>query len=72
MYTAPHHSLALSPSPLQLTPHIPKLPPVKFNALKVEACMNCKFVRHITGKHFKQFELDAHSRTPRRQDQPGI
>ena len=31
------------------TPQIPKLPPVKFNMLKVEARVDHKFLRHITG-----------------------
>ena len=54
------HSLVNSPTALQPTPQIPKLPPVKFNALKVEACMDRKFVRYVTGQYLKQFELDAH------------
>ena len=65
-------SLANSPTALQPTPQIPKLPPVKFNALKVEACMVRKLVRQVTGQHLKQFELDAHSRTPRKQEQLGV
>ena len=66
------HSLANSPTALQPTPQIPKLPPVKFNSLKVETCMDCKLVRHITGQHLKQFELDTHSRTPRKQEQLSV
>ena len=65
-------SLANSPTALQPTPQTPKLPPVKFNALKVEACMDRKLVRHVTGQHLKQFELDTHSRTPRKQEQLGM
>ena len=67
-----HQSLANSPTALQPTPQTPKLPPVKFNALKVEACMDRKLVRHVTGQHLKQFELDTHSRTPRKQEQLGV
>ena len=73
MYTCtPHHSLALSPTPLQPIPQIPKLPPVKFDALTVEVCMHCKFVKHITGQHLQKFELDTYSCTFRRQKQLGI
>ena len=67
-----HQSLANSLTALQPTPQTPKLPPVKFNTLKVEACMDQKLVRHVTGQHLKQFELDAHSRTPRKQEQLGM
>ena len=69
---APHHSLPLSPSPLQHTPQNPKLPPIKFNMLKLEACMDRKFVRRVIGLHLKEFELDTHSYTPRRQEQLSI
>ena len=65
-------SLANSPTALQPTPQTPKLPPVKLNTLIVEACMDSKLVRHVTGQHLKQFELDAHSRTPRKQEQLGM
>ena len=65
-------SLANSPTALQPTPQTPKLPAVKFNVLKVEACTDRKLVRHVTGQHLKQFELDAHSRTPRKQEQLSI
>ena len=65
-------SLANSPTALQPTLQIPKLPPIKFNTLKVEACMDRKLVRHVTGQHLKQFELDTHSRTPRKQKQLGM
>ena len=63
------HPLASSPTALQPTPQIPKLSPVKFIALKVEECVDGKLVRHITGQHLKQFELDTHSRIPRKQEQ---
>ena len=53
-------------------PQIPKLPPVKFNALTIEACVHRKFVKHVTSRHLQQFELDAHSHTPRRQEQLGM
>ena len=66
------HSLANSPTALQATHQIPKLPLVKFNALKVEACVDHKLARHVTEQHLKQFELDAHSRTPRKQEQLGV
>ena len=65
-------SFANSPSALQPTHQTPKLPPVKFSALKVEACMDHKLVRHVTGQHLKQFELDAHSLTPGKQEQLGV
>ena len=65
-------SFANSPTALQPTPQTPKLPPVKFNTLKVEACMDRKLVRHVTGQHLKQFELDTHSHTPRKQEQLGV
>ena len=61
----------MASSHLMLT-SVPKLPPVKFNMLKVEACMDCKFVRQVTGQNFKQFELDDHSCTPTRQGQLGV
>ena len=66
------HSFASSPTALQPNPQIPKLPPVKFNALTIEACVHRKFVKHITSRHLQQFELDAHSHTPRRQEQLGV
>ena len=50
-------------------PQIPKLPPLKFNALTVEACVYRKFVKHVTSQHLQQFELDARSLTPSRQEQ---
>ena len=34
--------------------------------------MDRKLVRHVTGQHLKQFELDAHSRTSRKQEQLGV
>ena len=34
--------------------------------------MDRKLVRHITGQHLKQFELDVHSHTPRKQEQLGM
>ena len=53
-------------------PQIPKLPPVKFNPLIIEACVHRKFIQYVTSRHLQQFELDAHSRTHRRQEQLGV
>ena len=73
MYThTPHHSLTLSPTPPQPTLQISKLPPVKFNAQTVEACVDRKFVKYITSQHLQIIKLDAHSHTPRRQEQLGV
>ena len=72
MHTHPHHSLTLSPTAPQPMPQILKLPPIKFNVLTIEACVHRKFVKHVTSRHPQQFELDAHSRTPRRQEQLGV
>ena len=68
----PHHSLPLSPTPLQPTSQIPELPPIKFNALTVKVCMHHKFVKYVTGWYLQQFELDTHSHTPRRHEQLGV
>ena len=53
-------------------PQIPKLPPIEFNVLTIKACVHRKFVKHVTSRHLQRFELDAHSCTPRRQEQLGI
>ena len=34
--------------------------------------MDRKLVRHVTGQHLKQFELDAHSRASRKQEQLSV
>ena len=73
IYThTPHHSLTLSPTAPQPMPQIPKLAPVKFNALTIEACVHHKFVKYVTSWYLQQFEVDAHSHTARRQEQLGM
>ena len=69
--SAPMH-LQPKPRKLQVYNGISKPPSVQFYKLTVEACMHRKFVKHVTSQRPQQFELDAHSRTPRRQEQLGV